>query len=83
MEMLLAFVVGFAVGGQGGARDRHNVAQSFGTIRNSEEVAAVVLLVRSQVGRSIRDVANMIDSNGPEVSSAPDLVDRVRALVEP
>jgi hypothetical protein len=83
MEMLLAFVVGFAVGGQGGPRDRHNVAQSFGTIRNSEEVAAVVLLVRSQVGRSMREVADMVDGNGPEGPSPPDLVDRVRALVQP
>ncbi len=40
MEMLLAFVVGFLVGGQGGSDDRNQVVDSFGTIKDSEEVAA-------------------------------------------
>lgn len=82
MEMLLAFAVGFVLGGQGGSRDRHDMADSFGAIRDSEEVAAFVLVAKSQVGRTLREVANMVDGNGPEAVATPDLVDRVRALVQ-
>ena len=80
MEMLLAFAVGFAVGGQGGTHDRHDVTDSLGTIKNSEEVTALVMVARARVGKTLRDVANMVDG-GREVSGTPDLVDRVRALV--
>jgi hypothetical protein len=82
MEMLLAFAVGFVLGGQGGPRDRHDVADSFGAIRDSEEVAAFVAVAKSQVGRTLREVADMVDGSGREAATTPDLVDRVRALVQ-
>jgi hypothetical protein len=82
MEMLLAFAVGFVLGGHGGSRDRRDVTDSFGTIRDSEEVAAFVMLARAQVGRTLRDVAKMVDGNESETPTTPDLVDRVRQLVE-
>jgi hypothetical protein len=83
MEMLVAFAVGFVLGGHGGSRDRHDVIDSFGTIRDSEEVAALVMVTRSQVGRTLRQVADMVDGSGGEGPAIPDLVDRVRQLVEP
>ena len=76
--MALAFVVGFLLGGSGGSRDRHDVVDSFGAIRDSEEVGAFVLVARSQVGRTLREVADMVDGHGREVAGTPDLVDRVR-----
>jgi hypothetical protein len=82
MEMLLAFAVGFVLGGQGGTPGRQDVTDSFGTIRDSEEVAALVMVARSQVGRTLRQVADMIDQAGSETATAPDLVDRVRQLVQ-
>jgi len=82
MEMLLAFAVGFVLGGQGGSPDRRDVTDSFGAIRNSEEVAALLLVARAQVGRTLRQVADMVDGEGPEPPAAPDLVDRVRQLVQ-
>lgn len=82
MEMLLAFAVGFVVGGQGGSQDLHDVAGSFGAIRDSEEVAAFVLVARSHMGKTLREVANMVDGSGHEAVPTPDLVDRVRALVQ-
>jgi len=81
MEMLLAFAVGFAVGGQGGTQDRHDVTNSFGTIRHSEEVTALVKVARARVGQTLRDVADLVDG-GIEVPPTPDLVDRVRQLVQ-
>ena len=80
--MLLAFAVGFVLGGQGGKQDRHDVADSFGTIRESEEVAAFVAVAKSQVGKTLREVADMVDGSGGEAVPTPDLVDRVRALVQ-
>jgi hypothetical protein len=81
MEMLLAFAVGFAVGGQGGTQDRHQVTDSLGTIRNSEQVTTLVMVARARVGQTLREVANMVDGGG-EVPPTPDLVDRVRQLVQ-
>ncbi len=80
--MLLAFAVGFVLGGQGGSQDRHAVTRSFGAIRDSEEVAAFVMVARAQVGRTLRQVADMVDGNGTEAATTPDLVDRVRELVQ-
>ncbi|MDQ1358379.1 MAG: hypothetical protein QOJ52_2575 [Acidimicrobiaceae bacterium] len=82
MEMLLAFAVGFVLGGKGGSRDRHDVVDSFGAIRDSEEVAAVMMVARSHVGRTLREVADMVDGSRSEAAATPDLVDRVRQLVE-
>jgi hypothetical protein len=82
MDMLTAFVVGFLLGGSGGSRDRNDVVDSFGTIRDSEEVAAFVMVARSQVGRTLREVANMVDGSGGEAAVTPDLVDRVRQMVK-
>lgn len=82
MEMLLAFAVGFMLGDSGGSRDRSDVLDSFGVIRDSDEVAAVVMVARSQVGRTLREVADMVDGRGREAMSAQDLVDRVRELVK-
>jgi hypothetical protein len=81
MNMLAAFVVGFLLGGSGGSQDRDDVVDSFETIRDSEEVAAFVMVARSQVGRTLREVANMVDHSGSEAVT-PDLVDRVRQLVK-
>jgi hypothetical protein len=82
MGMLLAFAVGFVLGGQGGTQDRHDVADSFGAIRESEEVAAFVAVAKSQVGKTLREVADMVDGSSGEAVPTPDLVDRVRALVQ-
>jgi hypothetical protein len=88
VESVLAFLVGYVLGGDGGRRDRRNVTRSFGAIKDSEEVAAVVHLARAQVGRSLRDIADMVDGTGravpsePDAQAAPDLVDRVRLLIQ-
>lgn len=82
MEMVLAFVVGFVLGDSGGSRDRTDVLDSVEAIRDSEEVAAFVMVARSQVGRTLREVADMVDGSGREALGTPDLVDAVRQLVE-
>lgn len=88
MESVLAFLVGYVLGGDGGRRDRRNVSRSLGAIKDSEEVAAVVHLARAQVGRSLREIADMVDGSGRAVprqadpEAAPDLVDRVRLLIQ-
>jgi hypothetical protein len=81
LDLLVAFVVGFAVGEQGGSRERHDVVGSFDAIRSSEELAALVMVARSQVGHALRGVANLVDGSDRETAS-PDLVDRVRQLIE-
>jgi hypothetical protein len=81
MKMLLAFAVGFVLGGSGTTRDREDVVDSFGVIRESEEVAAFMMVARSQVGRTLREVADMVDGQG-RADQATDLVDRVRELVK-
>ncbi len=80
--MLLAFAVGFVMGGSSATRDREDVVDSFETIWASEEVAAVVMVARSQVGRTLREVADMVDGTGRELAGTPDLVDMVRQLVQ-
>jgi hypothetical protein len=82
MDMVLAFVVGFLLGDSGGSRGPTDVVDSFGTIRDSEEVAAVVMVARSHVGRTLREVAKMVEGTEGEAAATPDLVDRVRQLVQ-
>lgn len=80
--MLLAFAVGFVLGGSGGSRDRDDVVDSLEVIKDSDEVSAIVMVARSQVGHTLRRVADMVDGHGREEPVIPDLVARVRDLVD-
>lgn len=81
MGTLLAFLLGYALGGQSGDRDIDHVVDSYGTIRDSDQFAAFVMVARSQVARTLREVAGYIDIPRLEAAT-PDLVDQVRLLVE-
>ena len=82
MKMLLAFAVGFVLGGSGGSRARGDVVDSFEVIKDSDEVTAALMVARSQVGHALRRVADLVDGQGREEPVIPDLVARVRDLVD-
>jgi hypothetical protein len=80
--MLLAFVVGYAVGAQGGTENFEEVVDALKAVRDSEEFGSLVKALRSHASHALRELAIMVDGSGSESSSsAQDLVERVRKLI--
>lgn len=82
MSALMGFVLGYLIGGQGKRRELDDAVESLGAIRASDDFGAFVMVARSQISRTLREVADMVDDTKPDDAGAPDLVDRVRQLVE-
>jgi hypothetical protein len=82
MGTLMAFVLGYVIGGQGKSRELDDAVVSLGAIRESDDFGAFVMVARSQISRTLREVADMVDDPKPDTSGTPDLVDRVKQLVE-
>ncbi|MDP9072746.1 MAG: hypothetical protein M3N98_01000 [Actinomycetota bacterium] len=82
MGAVTAFVLGYLLGGQTQRSDKGEVADSLETIRGSGEFEAFVMMARSQIGRTLRQVADLVDDVEPSALEPPDLVDQVRQLVK-
>lgn len=82
MDIVMAFLLGYALGGRGRDRELDSAVRSLGAIRDSHEVSAFIMVARSHVGRALRHVADAVDAKA-DGASEPDLVDRVKMLVGP
>jgi hypothetical protein len=79
---VMAFVLGYMLGGQSQTPEGTEVTDSLETIRGSGEFAAFVMMTRSQIGRTLRQVADLVDDVDAKSAPTPDLVDQVKKLVE-
>lgn len=79
MGVLVALAVGYVVGARAGSKDLDQVTQALKALTASEEFADVVTAVRSHVGHTLRELADMIEGAPDQVETA-DLVERVRHL---
>ena len=80
MGVLLAFLVGWAVGARGGPGQYDDVMDAWKTLRESEEVAALLAALRSHASYTLKEVGEWLSSEQLSVS-APDVVARVRDMV--
>ena len=80
MVAFVALVVGYVIGAQAGSKDLDKVVASLNALRQTEEFSDVVSAVRSHVGHTLRELANMVDGEGEPAAETGDLVDRVRHL---
>jgi len=83
MDVVMAFLLGYVLGGQGGDGEINGAVKSFGAIRESHEFGAFMMVARSHIGRALRDVADAVDDPQADTVAPPDLVDRVKLLVGP
>ena len=81
MGVLLAFLVGWAVGARGGAGQYDDVVAAYRALRDSDEVAALLAALRSHAGYTLKEVGEWLSSDERISVSAPDVVMRVRDLV--
>jgi hypothetical protein len=86
MGVLLAFVVGYAIGARAGTESFDDVVDSLKAVRNSEEFQSLLKALRTHAGHALRELATVVDGSavvdgpGPQPRSNQDLVDRVRKL---
>ncbi len=81
MVAFLALLVGYVIGAKAGSKDLDQVAGSLKRLGQSEEFAEVVTAMRSHLGHTMRELANVVDGTADSSEDAGDLVDRVRHLV--
>lgn len=81
MKILTALAVGYFVGAKTGGKDLDQLTQSLKALCETDEFADVVAAARSQVGRTLREIASVVDGDRamPEING--DLVAKVRNLV--
>jgi hypothetical protein len=81
MKILLALAAGYLVGARTGGRDLDQLGEALKALAETDEFADVVAAARSQLGRTLRELAAVVDGHrqAPEVPG--DLVAKVRHLV--
>ena len=83
MGILLAFAVGFVVGGRGGAQDFNDVIQAVRELRDSEEFHGLLGVLRQHGAHMLRSAADLLDgATMPHTEEGTDIADRVRLLMK-
>jgi len=77
-----ALIIGYVVGAKTGGKELDQLGRSLAALVGTEEFADVVTSARSQVGRTLRELASMVDGDHEERPGS-DLIARVRNLVGP
>jgi hypothetical protein len=83
MGVLLAFVVGWAMGSRGGEQGYDDVVAAFHDVRDSDEFAVLVTTVRTHGGHVLHQAADWLQSAEARVPQSNDFIERVRGLVAP
>ena len=80
MELLLAFVIGWAAGARGGEEGFRDVVDAARELRNSEEFRALMRAMKAHVATGLRTLSQVLDDHQEEVT--PDsVVARVALLM--
>jgi hypothetical protein len=77
MGVVLAFAVGYVVGVRGGKRGFDEVVDAITTIRESDEVAAMIHAARDHAAYLLREVSEL--AGNPDLSRQ-DVLDRLRTV---
>jgi hypothetical protein len=83
MGILLAFAVGFVVGGRGGAQDFNDVIQAVRDLSDSEEFHGLLGVLRQHGAHMLRSVADLLEGAAvPVPEEGTGIADRVRLLMK-
>jgi hypothetical protein len=78
----MAFVVGYLVGANAGEEGLRELSESIQTIRQAEELTALIAAVRSHAGASLKQAAAVVEPGHGERLNASQVVERVRDLID-
>lgn len=81
MGVVLAFLVGWAVGARGGAKGYDEVVAAGKEVWRSEEFAGLVSAVRSHTVHVLRELAEWLHATSEQVEEQEDVLTRARRLV--
>jgi hypothetical protein len=87
MGLFVALGIGYVIGARAGSKDLGAVMTSLKAVRESEEFHDLIKAVRSHLGSTLRELANLVDERVADdegvadTAGAQDLVERVRHLV--
>ena len=80
MELLLAFVIGWAAGAKGGEQGFRDVVDAARELRRSDEFRALMRAMKAHVATGLRTLSEVLDDHEEEVT--PDsVVARVALLM--
>ena len=80
MELLLAFVIGWAAGARGGEQGFRDVVDAARELRQSDEFRALMRAMKAHVATGLRTLSEVLDDHNDEVT--PDsVVARVALLM--
>jgi hypothetical protein len=83
MGILLAFAVGFVVGGRGGAQDFNDVIQAVRDLSDSEEFHGLLGVLRQHGAHMLRSAADLLEGAAmPNMEEGTGIADRVRLLMK-
>lgn len=79
MGILLALAVGYVAGAKAGPHGFEEIRSAVQTIRESDEVAALLAALRSHAGYALREFSDLLNDDRERVAVG-DLVARVRNM---
>jgi hypothetical protein len=80
VELLVAFLIGYAVGAKAGSRRFDDVVRAARAVRDSDEFRGLLGALRTHLGATMREIANLLESEDAEGDET--LVERVQRLME-
>lgn len=82
MGVLLAFIVGWAMGSRGGEEHYDDVVNALRELRDSDEFTTLVNALRTHAGHVLRQAGDWLQDTDHAATST-EFIARVRALVTP
>ena len=83
MNSFVVLAVGYVIGAKTRGQDLDRLTKSLKTLCATDEFADVVSAARSQLGNTLRDLADIVDGHQSLPDSGDDIVAKVRHLVGP
>lgn len=84
MGILLAFFAGWTTCAKAGTQSHDEVVAALKAVRDSEEVAELVVALRSHAGFALKELGSrLLDAGDGRPLSVPDVLTRVRAMMTP
>ena len=79
MDSLVIFLAGYALGCKSGSKGWAELVNAASAVKESEEFRAMLRVLRTHVGHTLREVGDMLDR--PEPLAMGDVLERARRLV--